>query len=139
MCPNYKLIKVNVCTWGQYFELQYCYCTNPRIVERRITKISYFKIPKQILQPQFYYDNEMVVENVIQCEPTPTPYCYKDRQGHIERKHPNYQIIEIWTYIDMVGFELQYCYCTNAKIVQTLWSSGMNQTIFSLHFQKYVF
>ena len=131
MCPNYKLIKVKVCSWGQYFELQYCYCTNPRIVERTITHISYFKIPDPILQPRFYYRNELVVENVIQCEPTPTPYCYKERQERIERKYPNYQIIEIWRFIYRIGFELQYCYCTNAKIVQTKWFSGKNNEFFA--------
>ena len=121
-CPNCKLMEVKGkgYTRGKYFDLQYCYCNNPRIMERRITPISHLKIlnPIQkgsilfdpISHSNYYYHNEMVVENVIQCEPTPTAYCYKNRQRQIERKHPNYQIMETWRYIDGGGFELQYCY-----------------------------
>ena len=121
MCPNYELIKVKLCDsvyWG-YFQHQYCYCTNARIVERRITHVSYFEIPKPLFKLSYYYHNELVVENVLQCSPTPNPYCYQNRQFWLEEKYPNYQRLEVWVSTYGLGFELQYCYCTNAEIVET--------------------
>ena len=140
-CPNYQLLEIRVvpeCVpfYQRYVHvpLQYCYCTNARTVERRITHIDYFLgrqrrqtiIKPLIEEPSYYYHNQMAGEKVIQCEPTPTPYCYWERQSWIEIKHPNYQLITVWSSINGggQGFELRYCYCSKAKIVERMSTLG---------------
>ena len=130
-CPSYQLIeiKVHVCSsaYQRHLQQQYCYCTNARIVERRITSTTNSKfnletqsqITKPLLQePFYYYSNQLAVERVIQCDPYPTPYCYWERKEWIETKYPNYQRIEVWSSNNSGKFDLRYCYCTNAKIVE---------------------
>ena len=88
-------------------------------MEIRKTHSTILQITRPLLQVPFsYHDSQIAVERVIQCDPYPTPYCYLERKEWIEAKYPNNQRIEVWSSDNRGAFQLRYCYCTNAKIVE---------------------